>query len=73
MTHHPPLITILAPTGTHHTPSVANRPLLKTQKRLHEPNFYVRKTRKNYEPSTAFAAVFSKNLCEHSGQTPWVK
>jgi hypothetical protein len=44
MTHHPPLITVLAPIGAHHTPlclcaSVANRPLLKTQKRLNELNF----------------------------------
>jgi hypothetical protein len=73
MTHHPPLITILAPTGTHHTPSVANRPLLKTQSDYTNPIFTSGRHVKNYEPSTAFAAVFSKNLCEHSGQTPWVK
>ncbi len=50
MTQHPPLITILAPTGTHYTPLclcayVANHPFFKTEQRLNEPNFYIRKTR----------------------------
>jgi hypothetical protein len=49
MTHHPPLIAVLAPIGTHHAP------FLKTQKRLNEPNSENANQSVNIDDFTNFA------------------